>query len=232
MEQFLAGLEGYLHSSFMLAVMASFAGGVMASLTPCVYPMVPITASTVASNNLGGSKARGFLLALTYVVGVAVTYAALGMFAALTGRLFGEVNSSPLAMLVVGNIVLVCGLAMLEVFEAPFLQFGSQTSKRGFWGVLLLGMASGLVAGPCTAPVLAILLAYVATTQSVLGGAVLLFVFALGMGMLLLVVGAFSALIASLPRSGQWMVRIKTSMGWLMVGVAQYFIFKAGQLAF
>lgn len=232
MEQFLAGLEGYLHGSLLLAVTAAFIGGVMASLTPCVYPMVPITASYVASRNIGGSKAKGFLLALTYVVGLALTYAAMGMFAALTGRLFGEINSNPWAMLAVGNIILLCALAMLDVFEVPLLQVGSTGQQRGYWGVFLLGLASGLVAGPCTAPVLAILLAFVATSKSVLMGALLLFVFALGMGLLLLAVGTFSALLATLPSSGMWMVRVKKGMGWVMLLVAEYYLFKAGQLAF
>ncbi len=130
----------------------------------------------------------------------------------------------------VANIIILLGLSMLEVFEIPMMSPGSEINTRGFIGVFVMGIVSGFMAGPCTAPVLGVLLAYVTTTQDVVLGASLLFVFALGMGLLLIAVGTFSGLVAALPRSGGWMVKIKKAMGFLMIALGEYFLIKMGQL--
>jgi thiol:disulfide interchange protein DsbD len=230
MDQLIGSLQQYLQTSVTMAFVAAFAGGVFASLTPCVYPMIPITITTIGSSNLGGSRLRAFFLALIYVSGMAVTYAAMGIFAALSGRLFGEFNSSPWSFVLVGNIILALGLSMLEVFDLPVFAPGRGGLKSGFLAVFGLGLSSGLVAGPCTAPVLGVLLAYVASTGSAFLGGALLFVFAYGMGILLIAVGTFSGLMASIPRSGGWMVSVKKGMGWLMILLAEYFFMQAGKL--
>ncbi|WP_457574481.1 cytochrome c biogenesis protein CcdA [Desulfolithobacter sp.] len=232
MEQFLSQVDSYLHGSILLAFVAAYAGGLLASLTPCVYPMIPITAGVVTNANVGGSRGRGFLLSLAYVLGMACTYAALGLFAAATGRFFGTVNTSPWTFFLVGNIILLLGLGMLDVFRVPTFAPRISTGIKGAPGVFLIGMASGLIAGPCTAPVLGALLAYVATTGNLLLGASLLFTFSFGMGGLLLVVGTFSGLLASIPRSGTWMVVIKKVMGFFMIGLAEYFLIQAGRMFF
>lgn len=223
-------LDLYLKGSLAMAFLAVFLGGVLASLTPCVYPMVPITAGYVGSRNLGGSKLRGFVLSLFFVVGVAVTYSALGVIAALTGTLFGEISTNPWAYFVVANIMIFLGLGMLEVFTLPTLALQKTPSLAGVFGVFVLGMASGFVAGPCTAPVLGVLLTYVATTRDAFLGGALLFVFAFGMGLLLIVVGTFTGVLASLPRSGEWMVKIKKAIGLLMIGLGEYFLIQMGRL--
>jgi cytochrome c-type biogenesis protein len=230
MEELINGLETYLNASYGMAFLAAFGGGLLASFTPCVYPMIPITAGYVGSRNLGGSKLKGFVLSVIYVTGVAVTYAGLGMVAATTGRFFGEISTNPLAYFIVANIVIILGLSMLEVFTIPTIDFGSGTKQGGMFSIFLLGLASGFVAGPCTAPVLGVLLAYVATTGNVLLGAALLFVFAFGMGVLLVLVGTFSGILATLPRSGEWMIKIKKVIGLLMIGLGEYFLVKMGQL--
>jgi cytochrome c-type biogenesis protein len=223
-------LETYLKGSVLMAYVVSFLGGLLASFTPCVYPMIPITAGFVGSNNIGGSRLRGFALSTVYVVGIAVTYSALGMVAALSGRFFGEINTNPWVYFAVANIIILLGLGMLEVFEIPMFSSGSSAGSSGFIGVFVMGIASGFVAGPCTAPVLGVLLTYVATTQSVLLGGSMLFVFAFGMGVILIAVGTFSGLVAALPRSGTWMVKIKKAMGFLMIALGEYFLIKMGQL--
>lgn len=230
MENIIGNLELYLQGSIAMAFLAAFLGGILASFTPCVYPMVPITAGYVGSRNLGGSKVRGLVLSLFYVLGVAVTYAALGMIAALSGRLFGEVNTSPLVYFVVANIMIVLGLAMLDVFTIPTFSPKSSVQMSGLPGVFVLGIVSGFVAGPCTAPVMGVLLTYVATTRDTILGAGLLFAFALGMGLLLIIVGTFSGLLASMPRSGEWMVKIKKVLGVFMIGSGEYFLIQMGML--
>lgn len=230
MENFLSQMDTYLQGSLFLAFVAAYAGGLLASLTPCVYPMIPITAGVIGNSNVGGSKVRGFILSLAYVTGMSVTYAGLGIFAAATGRFFGTINTSPWTFLIVGNIILLLGLAMLEVFSLPTFAPQLETKIKGIPGVFLVGMASGLVAGPCTAPILGALLAYVGSTGNLFLGATLLFVFSFGMGAILLVVGTFSGILTSIPRSGNWMVVIKKTMGIFMIVLAEYFFVQAGRM--
>jgi len=230
MEHFLSQMETYLQGSLLLAFAAAYVGGLLASLTPCVYPMIPITAGVISNANIGGSKLRGFLLSLTYITGMAFTYAALGIFAAATGRFFGTINTSPWTYLIVGNIILLLGLGMLDVFRLPTFAPQIHTKIKGVPGIFIVGMATGLIAGPCTAPVLGALLAYVASTGNLFLGGSLLFVFSFGMGAILLAVGTFSGILASIPRSGNWMVIIKKTMGIFMIGLAEYFLIQAGMM--
>ncbi len=230
MDSIIGNMELYLQGSIAMSFVAAFFGGILASFTPCVYPMIPITAGYVGSRNLGGSKLRGFFLSLVYVIGVAVTYSALGMAAALSGRIFGEVSTNPLIYFVVANVMIVLGLAMLDVFTIPSFAPKGSVSMGGTPGVFMLGIVSGFVAGPCTAPVMGVLLTYVATTRDTVLGGSLLFAFALGMGILLIIVGTFSGVLASLPKSGEWMVKIKKMLGILMIGLGEYFLVQMGML--
>lgn len=230
MEALVNGLQAYLEHSMALALLAAFLGGVLASFTPCVYPMIPITAGYVGSRNIGGSKFRAFLLSLTYVAGLSLTYAVLGVVAALTGSFFGDIATNPWAYLVVANLIILLGLCMLDVFTIPMFAVTTTPQASGIFAVFLLGLASGLVAGPCTAPVMGVLLAYVATTQNMFLGGSLLFVFSLGMSILLIIVGTFSGAVAALPRSGEWMLKIKKLIGLIMIALGEYFLLKAGQL--
>ena len=228
MDHFLSQLDIYLQSSLLLAFVAAFLGGLLASMTPCVYPMIPITVGIVGNSNIGGSRLRAFFLSLSYVTGVAITYAALGIFAAATGQFFGAINTSPWTLLIVANIILLLGLGMLEVFQLPSFAPRLSTKIKGVPGIFIVGLTSGLIAGPCTAPVLGVLLAYVATTRNMFLGGALLFVFAFGMGAILLTVGTFTGLMAAIPRSGEWMNRIKKLLALFMIGLAEYFLIKAG----
>jgi thiol:disulfide interchange protein DsbD len=230
MDILLSQFDTYLQSSLLASLAVAFFGGILASLTPCVYPMIPITAGVIGHANVGGSKRRGFFLSLVFVTGMALTYAALGIFAAATGRFFGTINSSPWTFLVVGNIILLFGLAMLDAVPVPSFSGRLTSTRLGLTSIFLAGVSSALVAGPCTTPVLGSLLAYTASSQSLVAGGLLLFVFSLGMGALLLGVGTFSSFLAAMPRSGPWMVTVKKIMGGLMLVVAQYFFIKAGSL--
>jgi thiol:disulfide interchange protein DsbD len=229
MESFLSEIETYLQTSILLSLAAAYLGGVLVSLTPCVYPMIPITVGVIGSSNLGGSRTRGFILSLAYVTGLAITYAGLGLFAAATGRFFGTVNTSPYTFLLIGNMLLFFGLSMLGVFQLPFIGTQVKTGSKGIPGVFLIGMSSALVAGPCTAPALGSLLAYVGSTGNLMFGGLLLFVFAFGMGTVLLAAGTFSGVLAAIPRSGSWLEKTKMIIGLLMVGLAEYFFFMAGR---
>lgn len=229
MESLATHLEIYLQGSFFMAFIAAFTGGLLTSFTPCIYPMLPVTAAIIGERNIGGSKRRGFLLSLVYVTGIAVTYASLGIFAATTGRMFGQIGSSPIVNIIVANVMIFLALCMMDIFTFSFSFVNSSSKISGIPGIFITGIITGLAAGPCTAPVLGILLAYVATTGNILTGGALLFVFAIGMGVLIIVAGTFSGILASLPKTGQWSVRIKTFIGLVMLGVGEYFLIKAGQ---
>lgn len=229
------GLNTLLEGAPALAYLAVFAGGVLVSFTACVYPVVPITLAFIGARS-AGSRTRGFFLSLVYVLGMALTYTALGGIAALSGKLFGQLQTNPWTYFVMANLCILMGLAMLEVFILPvrtpafIARLQPRGKTRGIAGSLAVGAASGLVLGPCTAPVLAVLLSYVATRQHLLFGMSLLFVFALGMGVLLVVVGTFAGLLASLPKSGVWMARVNRLFGWILIGAGEYFLIVAGQL--
>lgn len=226
------GMESYLVGSPLLAIGAAFAGGVLVSLSPCVYPMIPVVSAYVGSRAAGEkTRRKSILLSLGYVAGMAGVYSLLGMVAALTGSFFGQISTSPWAFLIVAGILLLFALNILEILPFPaWLSFRPlDTGRGGLSGAFLLGAASGLVASPCTSPVLFSLLTFVATTQSMVYGGSLLFAFSLGMGVLLVVVGTFSGMAVSLPKPGKWMVGVKKILGLLMVGLAAYYLFRAWQ---
>ena len=227
-------MQAALDSSLLMAAGLSFLAGFLASLTPCVYPLLPVVVTCVSSNTVDNpSKWRAFSASLAYVCGLAAVYAGLGIFAALSGSFFGSISTSPWAQFVVANIFILLGLNTLEVLPLPLLSLsrggGSQDGK-GLLGAFTLGAASGLVASPCTAPVLGIILTYVGSTQNVLAGGLLLILFSFGLGLILLAAGTFTGLLASLPKPGHWMNWIKKGLGLAMIGLGEYFLVQAGQL--
>lgn len=217
----------------LTALATLFGAGLVTSLTPCVYPMIPITAGILASGGAEQrSKKRTVVLTITYVTGVAMFYALLGLLAGLSGTLFGTVSANPWVRIAMGNLILIFGLAMLDVIPmaAPERLVRWAGSLRGgsLPAVFLLGATSGIVAAPCGAPAFAVVLTWVATTQNAIMGFVYLFVFSLGMTALLVVVGLSSGTLAALPKAGRWMVWIKKGAGIIMLGVAEYYFISAG----
>jgi thiol:disulfide interchange protein DsbD len=223
-------LEPRLQSFSLSAYLIVFAAGVLTSFTPCVYPMIPVTVTYIGGAS-AGSKRRAALRTLVYVLGIAVVYSALGAFAALSGRFFGQISSSPWVLFVVGNVIILFGLSMLDAIVIPVPGILARGARGGdnYLGALVMGMASGLVAAPCTAPVLGTLLLFVGSSGNVAYGASLLFVFAFGLGFLLLLLGTFAGALASLPKAGAWMVTIKKIFGYGMILVGEYFLIQMGK---
>jgi thiol:disulfide interchange protein len=181
------------------------------------------------------TKKAGFFLSLVYVLGLALTYSLLGALSALTGMLFGQMQHSPWTYIVVGNIILLFGLAMLDVFTIPMPSLGmfdEAAHRGGAIGAFLLGLTSGFIAAPCTVPILGVVLTYVAARQNVATGISLLFTYAMGMGTLLVVAGTFAGLLAHLPKPERWMLVIQRLFGWFMIGLGEYYLIKAGMLWF
>jgi cytochrome c-type biogenesis protein len=212
-----------------------FGAGLVTSLTPCVYPMIPITIGILGGAGAAGRSRRTTVVyTAVYVVGLAMVYALLGLVAGLTGSLFGSISSNPWAYFTFGNLLLLAGLAMLDVFPvaAPqrLVAWAGRVGGRSVGGVFLMGATSGLVAAPCGAPAFAAVLTWVSGTQSAVWGFTYLFVFSLGMTALLVAVGLFSGTVTALPRPGRWTIWVKRLAGVLMLAMAQYYFVQMGKV--
>lgn len=211
---------------FALLILA-FGAGFLTSLTPCVYPMIPITIGIIGARS-AGKRSKGFSLSLLYVLGIAVTYSTLGTSAAITGSLFGSVLQNTWVVAFVCAVFVLMALSMFGAFElqvpAGFAGRMSRVQGSGYPGAFMLGLVAGIVASPCIGPVLVAMLAYVGSSGNVLLGFSLFFTFALGLGVLFVVLGTFTGLIAGIPRSGNWMTAVKTVFGLVFLGVAAYYL--------
>ena len=229
------GLSQALAQSPLLALVTLFGAGLVTSLTPCVYPMIPITASVlVATAGENASRSRVISLTFTYALGLAMLYATLGLLAGLSGTLFGTISANPWVRLAMGNLLLVFGLAMFDVIPVPvpqrLLQWAASRKGGSYPSVVLAGAVSGIVAAPCGAPAFFVVLTWVASTQAGAMGFLYLFVFSFGMTALLVAVGLFSGFGTALPASGQWMVWIKKGAGVIMMVMAQYYFVQVGMV--
>jgi cytochrome c-type biogenesis protein len=229
------GLEVALREQPLLALAVLFGAGLATSFTPCVYPMIPITAGILGGvGSTRRSRGRTLVLTLVYVLGLALTYSILGLLAGLSGTLFGTVSSNPWSLFIMGNLLLVFGLALLEVFTmnapARLMAWSGRLAADSTAGVFALGATSGLVAAPCGAPAFAAVLTFVSTTRSALLGFLYLFVFSLGLSALLVGVGIFSGSLAALPRAGKWTVWIKRAGGVLLLLMAEYYFVRMGSV--
>jgi len=212
-----------------------FGAGLVTSLTPCIYPMIPITAGILGGAGAAGrSRGRTVAMSLVYALGLALVYASLGLLAGLTGSLFGTISSNPWAYFAMGNLLLLAGLAMLDAIPVlvptRLLAWAGRQGGESLGAVFLMGATSGLVAAPCGAPAFAAVLTFVSATQSAALGFLYLFVFSLGMTALLIVIGISSGVLAGLPKAGMWTAWIKRAAGVLMLAMAEYYFVKMGQV--
>lgn len=201
-------------------------GGVGLSFTPCVYPLIPIIVGYIGVT-ANTTKLRGFILSFSYVSGVAVTYSVLGLFASLTGKIFGQVLSHPIIYILAGIAIVIFGLSLLDVFvlSLPNLVKLPSIKKKDFLSAFFLGLVSGLMVSPCVTPMLGAILLYLATKKNILHGVTLLFTFAYGMGLVLILMGTFSSILVRLPKSGKWSVYIKKFAALMLIGIGIYFLY-------
>jgi len=204
----------------------AFFGGMLLSITPCLYPLIPVSAGYIGIK-AGGSKLKAFALSLVYVTGIAVTYSALGIIASLYGKIFGSLLPASVANILAGAIIILFGIGMLDIFHLPLLKAVKlpAVQKEGYLPIFVLGLSSGLLISPCITPALGAILAYLATKQNIVYGATLLFVFAYGMGVILILTGTFSAVLVRLPKSGRWTHYVKKICAFLLLIMGAYFIF-------
>ena len=221
----LQGTGGHFGGQVLLAYLVAFVAGLLTSLTPCVYPLIPITVSLFGAREEKTSRAGAMFLAACYVGGIAVMYSSLGIAVGLTGGHFGTFLASKAVIVPIALFFLAMAASMFGAFELalPHTVHGrlSQVGGKGALGAFLMGLVAGLIAAPCTGPPLAALLVFVGTQKSVVLGGSLLFVYALGIGVLFFAIAGFAL---NLPKSGAWMDAVKSGFGVVMVVAALYFL--------
>jgi len=201
--------------------------GLLLSLTPCIYPMIPITMGILQAQ---GSKSvwNNVLLSLAYTVGIATTFALLGLTAAFAGYIVGDFLNSPYVRLFIVVLLVYVAFSLFGLYELyiprPMQKQGMQSGGKGFLSAFLFGAVSGSVASPCLSPGLIFVLTLVATSKSALLGFILLFVFGIGLSIPLLIIGAFSSSISLMPRAGMWMNEIKYLFGFMILAMCFYFL--------
>ncbi len=210
----------------LLTFVFVFLMGLALNLTPCVYPLIPITISYFGGQ-AEGKKGSLVTHAILYVLGMAITYSILGVIAALTGSLFGAALQNPIVLIVIAVILVGLALSMFDLYEIrvpAFLSNFAGGSKQGFFGTFFMGLTVGIVAAPCIGPFVLALLTYVGGKGDVVLGFWLFFVLALGLGLPFLFLGLFSGSINKLPRSGAWMIWVRNIFGFILIAMAIYFL--------
>jgi thioredoxin:protein disulfide reductase len=210
------GLAGALALIFMV--------GLALNLTPCVYPLIPITVSYFGAQ-ASGNKAQSILMGGFYALGMAVTYSALGVFAALTGGLLGSALQSPIVVILIALIFFTLGLSMFGLFEIRVpqkLAMMGNKNRSGLIGSLLMGLTVGFIAAPCIGPLVLSLLVHVAKIGSAVYGFFLFLVLSFGLGLPYVFLAASSSSISKLPRSGEWMEGVKIIFGLALFGMVVY----------
>ena len=206
-------------SGLPLTLLVLFVLGMALNLTPCVFPMIPITLGFFAMQS-DGRRGRRFALSALYVVGLVITYSTLGVVAALSGKMFGSALQSPAVNVGFALLMLVLASSMFGAFDITVPQFIANRAmgRAGLAGAMTMGLLVGIVAAPCVGPVVVSLITLVASLGSPLLGFVMFAALALGLG--------FPYLIAlnALPRPGEWMVQVKKAMGFVLVAMAFYFL--------
>lgn len=228
-------LSGLLGSGNLgLAFLIALAAGFLTSLSPCVYPIIPITLSVIGARRYE-STFQGFLVSLSYVAGMVALYVALGILFSSVGILFGSVYRSPYVLMAVGLLFLFFALSMFGVLNwilpESTLQRLTKVGGTGLRGAFLMGLVSGLIASPCTGPVLAFILTLISGQGNLATGSVLMLAYGVGMGIPFLILGTFSSTISRLPKSGAWMNVVKFVFAFFMLAASAYFFGQGIQAA-
>jgi len=210
---------------YFVVLLLLFAGGLALNLTPCVYPVIPLTVSFFGGQAKGEST-KVFGLAALYVLGMATTYSALGVAAGLSGKLFGAALQSPWVLGFVAVVLVALALSMFGLYDIrmPTALMQKTVARTGRAGAYAMGLLVGVVAAPCVGPFVLGLLAFVAARQNAALGFLFFFVLSLGLGLPYLFLAAFSGSIRRLPRAGEWMEGVKSVFGWVLLAMAAYFL--------
>ena len=219
-----AGDNPFQNRSLIVVLLIVFVMGLALNLTPCVYPLIPITMGYFLAQKESKSPV---LLAIMYVLGLAVTYSIIGTLAAFGGSMMGSLLAHPATLIFFAVLMLALSLSMFGLYEFKLPNALTQVgggSRSGAFGALIMGLTMGIVAAPCVGPFVVSLLGFVAQSGSVFIGFITFFVLALGLGLPYLFLGIFSGKISALPRSGEWLNGIRIFFGLALIGMSIYFI--------
>jgi cytochrome c-type biogenesis protein len=199
MESLLGNISSVINSTPALAYILIFLGGILSASSPCVLAIIPLVIGFVGGYSEGNKK-KALLYSLTFALGLSITFTILGAIASLIGRLFGDVGK--LWYYLAAGVALVMGLYLLGVIKIPFPKtVEMKTKHKGILGAFLLGLLFGMVSSPCATPVLAVILAFVATKAQIIYGISLLFVYALGHCALIILAGVSTGFVESFAQS-------------------------------
>ncbi|NWF50345.1 MAG: thioredoxin fold domain-containing protein [Ignavibacteriaceae bacterium] len=210
----------------ILGLILVFLGGLALNLTPCVYPLIPITIGYFGGQS-EGRTGRLFLMGLLFVLGMSVTYSVIGVVTALSGAVFGALLQNTYVIIAIAAIFIILSLSMFGVYEFKLpnaLVAKAGGAKGGLYGAFFMGLTMGIVAAPCIGPFVLGLVTYVAAKADPYYGFLLFFVLALGLGFPYLFLAIFSGKIKKLPRAGEWMEAVKHIFGFILIGMAIYFL--------
>ena len=216
--------SAFASKSLPLLLIGVFLAGLALNLTPCVFPLIPITVGFFTQQTKD-RKGSAFPLALAYVLGIAFTYSVLGMLAALGGSIFGSALQSPWVVGLIVVVLLALATSMFGLWELQIPQWAQRASggRTGIPGALVMGLVMGFVAAPCIGPFVVGLLTFVGQRGDPVLGFLLFFTLAMGLGLPYLVLGTFTGAISKLPMSGMWMVGVRRVFGVILIAMAAYF---------
>ncbi|MDD5584260.1 MAG: cytochrome c biogenesis protein CcdA [Candidatus Omnitrophica bacterium] len=226
LEQTLLNLERFLNGSPIIGVGVSFLAGVLSSLSPCIYPLIPITLGIVGAAH-AVSRSKGFVVSSLFVLGVALTYTTLGVIASAFGILLSIFFINPVTYVALALILITLGLYTLDIIKVNIPLFAPTYNSRGNkLSVFILGIVSGFALIPCNIPVMGAILSIISLKKDIFYGGTCLFVFSLGYGVPLIILGTFASLIRRLPKQGLWLIMIKKGIGGLLIFTGIYFLVK------
>lgn len=218
-------VSSFENRGLFLSLLIVFLGGLALNLTPCVYPLIPITIGYFGGQTEGRTS-KLFMLGLFYVLGLALTYSTVGVITALSGAMFGALLQQPIVIVFICLIFIALALSMFGVYEFKLPDSWSAKAggaKSGVVGAFFMGLTMGIVAAPCIGPFVLSLVTVVAAKGDALYGFVMFFTLALGLGLPYLFLALFSGKLKSLPRAGMWMEAVKHIFGFIMIGMALYY---------
>ena len=225
--ELLINLEKVFATSPILGLGVSFLAGFLVSFSPCIYPLIPITLGIVGVAT-SSSKVKGFLISFIFVLGISTVYTTLGIVSSLLGVLLGDLFINSITYLILAVVFMILGACHFGIIKIkiPFFTPNYQPNNKGLLSIYILGMVSGLAVIPCNFPVLGTILSLISVKANIIYGALALFLFSLGYGVILIVLGLFTGLIRKLPKQGLWLIIVNKLFSSVLIIIGIIFLIR------